>query len=114
MAAGLVSGKYYDLLGVPAAGRARRGRQQRAERCRLTGCVAVISDGFWHRRFERSREAVGRPIRLRGRDFTIIGVAPAGFFGREAGQVVDILLPMRPLTARGRLESQTVAWITWA
>ena len=55
-------------------------------------------------------EAIGTLIRLRDRDCAIIGVAPAGFVGHQAGQVVDLWLPMRPLTERRLLESQTMAW----
>jgi len=112
VAASLVSGTYFDVLGIaPAAGRLLAAADDEAPNAGdATACVAVISDALWNRWFERSREAIGTLIRLRDRDCAIIGVAPAGFVGHQAGQVVDLWLPMRPLTERRLLESQTMAW----
>jgi putative ABC transport system permease protein len=41
--------------------------------------VAVISDGFWKRRFGASAQVIGQSIQLNGEPHTIIGVMPAGF-----------------------------------
>jgi putative ABC transport system permease protein len=41
--------------------------------------VAVISDGFWKRRFGASSQVIGQSIQLNGEAYTIIGVMPAGF-----------------------------------
>ena len=112
VAASLVSGTYFDVLGIaPAAGRLLAAADDEAPNAGdAPACVAVISDALWNRWFERSREVIGTLIRLRDRDCAIIGVAPAGFVGHQAGQVVDLWLPMRPLTERRLLESQTMAW----
>jgi putative ABC transport system permease protein len=41
--------------------------------------VAIISDGFWKRRFGSSLQVVGQSVQLNGEAHTIIGVMPAGF-----------------------------------
>src|SRR5262249_3690515 len=55
-----------------------------------TDAVAVISSGYWQRQFNRSTEVLGRPIRLNGLPFTIIGVAAVDFIGEAPGEVPDI------------------------
>ncbi len=88
----LVTANYFAVLGVfPAAGRLLGASDTAPE--------AVISDGYWTRRFGRSPEAVGRPIRVNGADLTIVGVAPRGFFGETPGESPDVfasLAVMRP------------------
>jgi predicted permease len=57
--------------------------------------VAVISDGFWRRRFSRSNSVIERSIDIKGISFTIVGVAPARFFGtRVAPPAPDLWVPM--------------------
>lgn len=41
--------------------------------------VVMLSDAFWHRHFGGSPAAVGSPLDLGGVNYTIIGIAPAGF-----------------------------------
>jgi predicted permease len=41
--------------------------------------AAVISAGFWERKFGSSPDALGKPITLDGRSYSIVGVVPASF-----------------------------------
>ncbi len=41
--------------------------------------VAVLSHGFWERRFAGARDAVGRAVALDGRAYTIVGIMPPDF-----------------------------------
>lgn len=41
--------------------------------------VFLISDAVWHGAFGGDRHAVGRPYRLDGENYTLVGVMPAGF-----------------------------------
>jgi putative ABC transport system permease protein len=50
--------------------------------------VAIISDGFWSEHLAKRSDVVGSTIRLDGRMFTIIGVAPKSLFRPE------ILVPL--------------------
>jgi len=75
------SGGYFDALGVPAVlGRTFTAADDRpgggAE-----GPVAVISYGFWQRRFGGAADVVGRLLAVDGTRVTIIGVTPPEFFG---------------------------------
>jgi len=59
-----------------------------------TSALAVISYGFWARRFGRNSAVVGRSITLNQTVFTIVGVAAAEFSGTEIGYAPDIYVPM--------------------
>jgi putative ABC transport system permease protein len=73
----LVSGNYFDVLGVkPVLGRAFLPEEDRTPG---THPVAVISQVFWRNRFNSDPDVIGRKIVLNGHPFTVIGVVPAGF-----------------------------------
>jgi predicted permease len=54
--------------------------------------VAMISYGFWQRRFGGSPDMVGESITLNGFPLTVVGVLPAGF---HLLNDADVWLPMR-------------------
>jgi predicted permease len=54
----------------------------------------VLNDGFWERRFHHSPSVIGQPLRIAERSYTIIGVAPRGFFGTRVGDSPDIWIPL--------------------
>lgn len=56
--------------------------------------VAVISDSFWTRRFNRSAAIIGKHIELNRTPVTIIGVNPPAFTGLETGFSPHVFLPM--------------------
>ncbi len=88
----LVTGNYYDVLGVvPAAGRLLAADDDRA-----TGesAVAVISDRYWQRKFARAPSAIGTTFSLNGTVVTIVGVTPAAFFGTLPGTDPDLTFPL--------------------
>jgi predicted permease len=88
----LVSGDYFDLLGVvPQAGRLIGAGDDRVPDRHP---VAVLSDGYWRRRFGRDPAIVGTQLRLSGRSFDIIGVTPPEFYGVEVGVSPDVFIPM--------------------
>jgi putative ABC transport system permease protein len=82
---------YFVGLGtVPAAGRlfdASDDSQPGA------APVAVLSHGFWSRRFNRDPSIVGSSIRLDGRPFTVIGVTAEGFHGPTI-RTGDLWIPL--------------------
>jgi predicted permease len=96
----LVSGNYFDVLGVGAAA----GRILTPEDDRTPGAhpVLVLSDAFWQRRFAAAPDVVGRTVSLNGAPFTVVGVAARGFFGTKPGFGPDIWAPLmmaQPITA---------------
>jgi predicted permease len=87
----VASGSYFKVLGLtPAAGRLMTEDDEAADRP-----VAVIGDGYWQRRFNRSPDAIGKTLALGDRTYTIIGVTPARFWGLEPGRRVEVTLPIR-------------------
>ena len=98
----LVSGNYFDDLGVGAA----VGRILSVEDDRTPGAhpVLVLSYAFWQRRFAGAPNAVGRTVSVNGTPFTVVGVAKRGFFGTRPGFGPDVWVPLmmvEPVTAGG-------------
>jgi predicted permease len=87
-----VSGSYFDVLGVSAIlGRTFTADDDQAGK----PPVAVISSGYWERRFGRDPAAIGKTIYLAKIPFTVIGVTSPGFYGLNvAGRSADVVLPM--------------------
>src|SRR3984893_9021630 len=88
----LVSGNYFDVLGVQPF----LGRYFVPEEDKTPGShpVAIISYGCWQKRFASDRGIVGQALRLNGQVFTVIGVAPKGFSGAEGGSAPELFVPM--------------------
>jgi hypothetical protein len=88
----LVSGNYFSVLGVnPILGRLIGADDDQAPGAHS---VAVISHGYWRRRFGSDPAITGKTISLAGMPFTIIGVTPPEFFGVEVGSTPDIFAPV--------------------
>jgi predicted permease len=88
----LVSGNYYDVLGV----RAVAGRLISPEDTRIAGAnaVAVLSYDYWQSRFSGDRNIVGQTIRLNSYPMTVIGVTQPGFYGVDLGYSPQIMVPV--------------------
>ncbi|MGH9940005.1 MAG: ABC transporter permease, partial [Blastocatellia bacterium] len=68
------------------------GRSFTEEETRRDAKVAVLSYGFWDRRFARDPAIVGRSIQLNGEAFEVIGVMPPDF--RYPTKDFDLLAPL--------------------
>jgi predicted permease len=88
----LVSGDYFQTLGVPLVIGHAFGPE--VDRTRDAFPVAVISHGFWTRRFNLDSQVLGRKIEINKTSFEIIGVTPAGFFGESVGGSPDVWVPL--------------------
>jgi predicted permease len=87
----LVSGTFFPTLGVePILGRAITPDDDRFG----AGPVAVISYGYWERRFGGDASVVGRKITVNSVPFTIAGVCPPEFYGVQPGRAVEVWLPL--------------------
>lgn len=76
-----VSANFFDVLGVrPVLGRDLGGTQLLGEETP----VAVLSDGFWRKRFGGDPAVLGRAVVLDDVAFTIVGVLPPDFRPPEA------------------------------
>jgi predicted permease len=88
----LVSGNYFEVLGVGAA--AGRVFTPDDDKVPNGQPVAVISYDFWVSRFGRDRNVIGKNVIVNDRSYSIIGVSQQGFTGVELGQNPQIRFPM--------------------
>jgi putative ABC transport system permease protein len=85
-----VSSNFFEILGVrPALGRAFVATEDKPG----GDNVVTISHALWSRRFGGSSSAIGQHLTLDGKDYSVIGVLPAGFQFGFLGQTVDIYAP---------------------
>ena len=71
----IVSWDLFPLLGVqPELGRGFLPEEEKAGTH-----VAVLSDALWKSRFGGDRGILGRPVRINGRAYTVVGIAPRAF-----------------------------------
>jgi len=88
----MVSANYFSALGVGMA----RGRGFTTAEDNGSSPVAVISYDFWTRRFDRSPDAIGRTIYVKGVPMTIVGVSAEGFTGlQRATASTDFWIPFQ-------------------
>ena len=101
----LATGNYFDVLGVqPAAG---RFFHQDEDRPPAESPVAVLSYDCWMTRFAGAPAVIGSTVRLNGRPYAVIGVAPRGFVGSEIFYRPDIWVP---LTNQPQIEARA-SWL---
>jgi predicted permease len=90
----LASGSYFSTLNIsPARGRIFTSADDHPSGGK-NGPVAVISDRFWSRRYQRSPSAVGSGIVLDRIRFTVISIMPPNFLGAEVGTHPDVWIPI--------------------
>jgi len=112
-----VSGNFFSALGVAmAAGQpfTSADEDQHSQ-------AAVISYGYWSRRFNRDPSLIGKPIFVNGVPFTVTGVSAPGFYGVESGgSATDLWVPLQnrpelnawgvPATSQNTLYSSPNWW----
>ena len=76
-----VTGNYFEVLGV----RALLGRTLTPADDQKIGAhpVVVLSYSSWKSRFAGDPAVIGKPVKINGLGYTVLGVMPAGFFGTE-------------------------------
>jgi len=89
--ADMVSGNFFSGLGVRLA----RGRGFTLEDETQHSQTAVLSYGYWTRRFARNPSVLGQVLYVKGVPFTIVGVAPREFGGVGQGEPTDIWVPFQ-------------------
>jgi predicted permease len=88
----LVSGSYFEVLGVgTAVGRAFTPEDDRTPHGHP---LVVLSYKFWQQRFGGKADVVGSQLTVNDQKMTVIGVAQQGFDGVELGAPPAIFVPL--------------------
>jgi predicted permease len=88
-----ISSDYFSLLAVqPVLGRFFAPGEDEVG----AQPVVLVSENFWHRKLSGSPDAIGKPLNLDGKAFTIVGVTPASFdlFQRVTVVPNDVYAPI--------------------
>ncbi|MBI1354002.1 MAG: FtsX-like permease family protein [Acidobacteria bacterium] len=108
----LAGGDIYATLGVtPALGRLFN----RSDDDPAAAPAAVLSYGFWQRRFGGDPAIVGSTLRLNTRAVTVIGITPPAFRGITVGSSPDITMPLgsaaEAFYGQGSLQNSGNQWL---
>lgn len=88
----VVTGNYFSTLGVQA----RLGRTfGPADDEPAAARSVILSHRYWQREFGGDPAAVGRSLRIRGQEFTIVGVLDAAFTGMVPLLAPELWVPVR-------------------
>jgi predicted permease len=109
----MVSGNYFDVLGVqPAAGRLF---VQSEDVVQNANPVVVLSYAYWQRRFGLDPHVINDTITINGHPFTVVGVTAPGFQSVQVGFVPAIYTPMmmKPVITPSwnELENRRAKWM---
>ncbi len=89
----LVSGQFFPMMQTPPIlGRYLTPQDDVAGNPQ--GYPVVISEGFWHTRFNAAPDVIGRKLIVANVPFTIAGVMPASFIGAESTIRPNIYVPL--------------------
>jgi predicted permease len=109
----LVSGNYFEVLGVhPALGRLFT---QSDDVVQDANPVAVVSFGYWRRRFGADPGILNQTILVNAHPFTVIGVTPPEFRSVVVGNAPDLFAPMMMkkeiIPGRDDLDDRRSRWL---
>ncbi len=109
----MVSGNYFDVLGVqPALGRLLVASDDTVPD---GNPVAVLGFDYWQRRFGSDPTILNQSVLVNGHPFTIIGVAQRGFHSVVMGDTPDLFVPMmmksQVMPGGDELEDRRASWL---
>jgi putative ABC transport system permease protein len=95
--ADLVSGNYFDVLGVaPLLGRTLQPADSATDG---SNPVVMLGYGYWQKRFGSDPRILNESVLINDRPMTVVGVVHAGFHGIQLGRIPDVYIPitMKPV-----------------
>jgi putative ABC transport system permease protein len=95
--ADLVSGNYFDVLGVqPWIGRTLQPADSATDG---GNPVVMLGYGYWQKRFGSDPRILNESVLINDRPMTVVGVVNAGFHGIQLGRIPDVYIPitMKPV-----------------
>ncbi|HEV2802103.1 MAG TPA: ABC transporter permease [Pyrinomonadaceae bacterium] len=105
-----VTGNFFATLGVrPVAGRDFTAADAQPN----SAPAAILSQGFWQRRFGGDASVINRQLTLNDKSYTVVGIAPADVaFGYEADVYVPIELSVAVVPFYKERGSHPGLWVT--
>ena len=87
-----VTGNFFPSLGVPMT----LGRSIGPEDDQADGHnhVVVLSNNLWRRRFGGDSNILNHDVALNGQHYTVVGIAPVGFYGVDRGIASEFWVPL--------------------
>ncbi|MBZ5654537.1 MAG: ABC transporter permease [Acidobacteriia bacterium] len=107
-----VAGNYFSMFGIGAyAGRVFHAEDDR----KGADPVAIMSYSTWQQKYGRDPSVVGASFTFNGQPFTVVGVAPPGFYGDRMESIPAFWIPLadEPLIDRAGalLDFPTSDWL---
>ncbi|MBL8213015.1 MAG: ABC transporter permease [Bryobacterales bacterium] len=88
----LVSGNYFDVLGVrPVLGRLLTEEDDRTPGAHA---VVVLNHSYWQNSFGARADVLNKALIVNGHPMTIVGVTQPRFYTESIGQTVDVYVPI--------------------
>jgi predicted permease len=87
-----VSGNFFPVLEVPMT--LGRAIQPDDDQKSAHNHVVVLSNSLWRRRFAADPNILNQDVALNGQHFTVVGIAPPGFYGVDRGISSDFWVPL--------------------
>jgi predicted permease len=87
-----VSGNFFPILEVPMV--IGRPIVPEDDQVSSRNHVVVLSNNLWRRRFGADANILNREVALNGQRYTVVGIAPAGFYGVDRGIASDFWVPL--------------------
>ncbi len=88
----LVSGNYFDVLGVTAA--IGRTLTPKDDKLKNGEPYVVLSYPYWQKRFAENPAVLNQAIDINNHPMTVVGITMRGFKGTEVGRPADVFVPM--------------------
>ena len=87
-----VTGNFFPSLGVPMTLGRPIGPDD--DQAGAHNHVVVLNNNLWRRRFGGDANILNHDVALNGRYYTVVGIAPAGFYGVDRGIVSEFWVPL--------------------
>jgi predicted permease len=88
----LVSGNYFEVLGISSA--VGRPLTPQDDGVRGASPYVVLSYGYWQKRFGGNPRILNATLDVNNQPMTVVGVLPPRFRGTDAGRPADIFVPL--------------------
>jgi predicted permease len=87
-----VTGNFFPSLKVPMV--LGRSIVPEDDQTKGNNHVVVLGSNLWRRRFGGDPGILNRDVALNGQHYTVVGIAPAGFYGVDRGIVSEFWVPL--------------------